>query len=81
MSSHAQREVAELLKSLGRPAEAISANSQIDQPTIKAWLRTGLWPGPRQKTLFDASGWSPRPSTTQPAAATDRNSGLNLFAR
>ena len=79
----AQREVAELLHDLKRPAELIAVNSGIDLPTIKAWLRTGRWPksSPRQGRLFDPTGLSPRPPATQPAIATGRNSGLNLFAR
>ena len=79
----AQREVAELLHDLKRPAELIAVNSGIDLPTIKAWLRTGRWPksSPRQGRLFDPSGLSPRPSTTKPADTNTGNSGLHLFAR
>jgi hypothetical protein len=77
----AQRADAELLRSLGRPAEAIAANSQIDLPTIKAWLKSGRWPEstPRQMQLFNA-GASPREST-KPAVTTLGNSGLHPFER
>ncbi len=76
----AQQADAELLRSLGRPAEAISANSQIDLPTIKAWLRSGKWPKSTstQLELFDAGATSKK---TQPATALDGNHGLSLFAR
>ena len=80
--TESQREIAELLRSLCRPPELIAANSQIALPTIKAWLRTGRWPGPRQGRLFDPTGMSPRPEpTNQPAIATGRNSGLIHFSR
>ena len=77
----AQRADAELLRGLGRPAELIAVNTGLPLETVQHWLRTGLWPGPRQKTLFDASGWGIRPSTTQPATASRGNYGLSLFAR
>ena len=77
----AQRETAELLKSLGRPAELIAANTGIPVEIVKAWLKSGKWLGPRQGRLFDPTGYSPRPSTTQPATASQGNHGLRLFAQ
>ena len=77
----AQRETAELLKSLGRPAELIAANTGIPVEIIKNWLRSGRWPGPRQQTLFDATGISPRPQTAQPVATDERDHGLRVFAQ
>ena len=76
-----QREIAELLRSLGRPPELIAVNVGMPLATIKAWLRTGRWPGPthRQGRLFDPSGYSPRP-TTKPAT-TASGHGLHLFKR
>ena len=81
MSSHAQREVAELLKSLGRPAEAIIANTGLPLEIVQNWLKTGKWPGPRQGRLFDPTGLSPRPETTQPVATDERDHGLRVFSR
>ena len=75
----AQRADAVLFRELGRPAEAISANTGIPVEIVKAWLRTGRWPKSTQKTLFDA-GDSTR-ETNQPAIATGRNSGLIHFSR
>ena len=73
----AQRADAELLRSLGRPAEVISANTGLSLAVVKDWLRTGRCPGPRQKTLFDRDGLSPRP-TTKPATV-GHSHGLSLF--
>ena len=76
-----QRETAELLRSLDRPAELIAINAGIDMDAVQHWLKTGKWPSPRQGRLFDPTGLSPRLSTTKPTVTTLGNSGLSLFAR
>lgn len=75
----AQRADAELLKSLGRPADAIAANTGLDLPTIKTWLRSGRWPksSSTQRQLFDAGPTSRE--TTKPSSAEDGR-GLSLFS-
>ncbi len=75
-----QRENAELLKSLCRPAEVIAANAGLPLEIVQNFLKTGKWPGPRQGRLFDPSGMSPRPSTTKPATV-GHSHGLHLFKR
>ncbi len=75
-----QREIAELLKSLGRPAEVIAVNAGLDIEVVTTWLATGKWPGPRRRRLFDPTGYSPRPETAQPVATDERDHGLRVFA-
>ncbi len=78
----AQRETAELLRSLDRPAELIAVNAGIPVEIVRAWLRSGRWPKstPKQQTLFDATGLSPRPETMKPATV-GHSHGLHLFSR
>lgn len=75
-----QRENAELLKALGRPADVIAVNTGLPLEAVRAWLRTGRWPVPRQMTLFDRDGYSPRPETAQPVATDERDHGSRVFA-
>ncbi len=68
MTTAQQREIADLLHDLGRPAELIAINAELPLEVVRAWLKSGKWPADsRQKTLFNA-GASPR-ETTQPAIA------------
>lgn len=75
-----QREDAELLRDLGRPAEIISANSGLPLDEVRAWLASGRWPGPRQGQLFDPSGLSPRSEMAKPVTNLRDGHGLRLFA-
>ncbi len=80
MPTAQQREIAELLRDLGRPAEAIAANAELPVAVVRAWLRSGRWPAvDRQRALFELAGDSPR-ETTQPVTASKGNRGLSLFA-
>ncbi len=80
MTTAQQRENAELLRDLGRPAEAIAANAELPIEVVKAWLRSGKWPAvDKQRTLFDIAGASPR-ETTKPVTNLRTSHGLHLFA-
>jgi hypothetical protein len=76
--TQAQREIAELLRDLQRPAELIAVNAGLPLEEVKVWLKSGRWPGLRQGRLFDPNGLSPRP-TIKPATV-GHSHGLYLFA-
>ena len=76
-----QRDNAELLKALGRPADAIAANSSVPVKVVKAWLKSDKWPesAQMQQKLFDATGFVTRPKATKPSVPEERR-GLHLFS-
>ena len=74
MTGH-QREIAELLRDLGKPAELIATQAQMPVDHVREWLGSGAW----KPRLFDA-GELPR-EMTQPARTLGGYRGLSLFSR